>query len=170
MLFSCEPALAVGISAGASFGYININDPNYREISSTPYSKSLSIGVNHIIDKEYLISIQTDRLINRSYKKQVVNNGGIILDSKYYTKSDSLLVAKIVNRSFYGAVISNTMVEKSISYKGRAVGDSKTHSILYGLVVGYFLTKNISTSIIYIAPNSEINLEGALLSNINYLF
>jgi hypothetical protein len=170
LIISCNPSFAIGLSLGASIGYAAINDPNYKDIDSGGYSGTLGIGLSQLINKDYLVAIQTTRFINKSSKKRVINKGGAVLDSKSYIESDSLLAAKIIDRFFYGIVLSNTVVEKSISCQGSVVGKSRSHSILYGASVGYLLTKNIATSLTYIAPNKELDLEGALFTNINYFF
>ena len=179
LLSSCNIVLAKDFSfnIGVSAIYANINDPKYDfvdkyETVKNPFNsiKSINTGITKSFNN-LNITIQTNRLINSALTRNVVDKQtGITLQNKSKITSDTLLVGYRFGRFVPALLVSNTKLEKSLYYKNKFQGNQTNHAILYGLNFGYLLSKNTNVSLIYIAPNKELNLESAIGLGFNYLF
>jgi hypothetical protein len=179
LLSSCDIVLAKDFSfnVGVSAIYANINDPKYDfadkyETVKNPLKsiKSINTGITKSFDN-LNITIQTNRLINSALTRNVVDkNTRIALQNKSKITNDTLLVGYRFGRFVPAVLVSNTKLEKSLYYKGNFQGKQTNHAILYGLNFGYLLSRNTNASLIYIAPNKELNLESAIGLGFNYLF
>lgn len=179
LLFSCDLLLAKDFtfSIGVSAIYANINDPKYDfvnkyETIKDPLNsiKSINTGITKSFDN-LNVTMQTNRLINFPLTSTVVNKKtGITLQNKSKIITDTLLVGYRFGRFVPSILVSNTKLDKSLYYKGNFQGKQTNHAILYGLNFGYLLSRNTNASLIYIAPNKELNLESAIGLGFNYLF
>ncbi len=157
--------------------YTNINDPNYKfinnkEIIKDPLNsiKSLNAGLSKQFDNGLNLSIQTNRFVNFPITRSVINNQGVILQNKSKLTSDTLLIGYKIKRFIPSLLISNSKLDKSLYYQNKFQGNQVNHSIITGININYFLTKNIQSSFIYIAPNKEFNLESGLGLGLTYVF
>lgn len=179
LLSSCDLLLAKDFSfnVGVSAIYANINDPKYDfvneyETIKDPLNsiKSINTGITKSFDN-LNVTIQTNRLINFPLTRTVVDKKtGVTLQNKSKITSDTLLVGYRFGRFVPALLVSNTKLDKSLYYKGNFQGKQTNHTILYGLNFGYLLSRNTNASLIYIAPNKELNLESAIGLGFNYLF
>lgn len=178
-VYYCDILLAkdFNFNIGTSIIYANINDPKYNfvneyETLKNPIKsiKSLTTGITKTFDKVN-ITIQTNRFINFPITRMVIDKKtGINLQNKSKIINDTILIGYRFNRIVPSLLISNTKLEKSLYYKGNFQGKQTNHTILYGVNLLYLLSRNTNTSLFYIAPNKEINLESAIGLGINYLF
>lgn len=157
---------------GTSCFYAKINDKNYNFVKEFETNKlPINIGYSKSFKNNIVISAQTNRILNSSNERSVVDKRtGILLLNKSKLSADNLSIGYRINRIIPSFVISNLELDKKLYYKDNLVGSRINHSIVYGLNINYILTKNINTSIVYISPNKELDLEGALGVGINYLF
>lgn len=170
-LFSCNQAFA-GLTLGTSAIYANINDPNYDFVKEHEIAaKSLTIGYSKSFSNNISLAIQTNRLYNPASTRSVISKStGATLRNTSKLTTDNFLVGYRFGRFIPAFVVSNVKLDKSLYYKGAFQGSQTNHAIVYGLNLGYMLTRHLNTSFIYIAPNKELYLESAFGIGINYLF
>jgi len=179
LLSSCDILLAKDFSfnVGVSAIYANINDPKYDFINEyetvkDPLNsiKSINTGITKSFDN-LNFTIQTNRLINLPLTRSIIDKRtGVTLQNKSKIISDTLIIGYRFGRFVPALLVSNTKLDKSLYYKGNFQGKQTNHAILYGLNFGYLLSRNTNASLIYIAPNKELNLESAIGLGFNYLF
>jgi len=174
LLFISSNAFAFKPYVGTSLFYSNINDPKYIALNefesiTNPNLNSIYVGILHS-KNNVVFSIQTNRLFNRSDDISVVDANNTVFRNKVKITNDTALLGFRFNRLTPSLLITNTRVDKALFYKGGFVASSSKHSILYGVNLSYFLTKNIVPSFTYIAPNKEQYLESSFGLSINYLF
>jgi len=165
------------VSIGISTIYANVNDPRYDfvneyESAKDPLNltKSINVGITKSFDK-LNITIQTNRLINLPLTRSVVDKRtGVTLQNKSKIINDTLLIGYRFGRFIPSLLASNAKLNKSLYYKGNFQAKQTNHAILYGVNLGYLLSRNTNVSLIYIAPNKELNLESAFGFGFNYLF
>jgi hypothetical protein len=180
-LFStCNIVLAgeIKYNVGLSYLYANINDSKFDyvdkyETITNPKDqlKSISVGISKFYNNNFNWSLNTNRLYNQEIKRTVKRKSdGLLFQNETKTTIDSLIVAYRVKRFNPGLLLANVEMSKFLYYKGSLVGYENKHAILGGLNLAYFATKNLIPSVSYILPNKELDLEGAVSLNINYLF
>lgn len=170
-LFSCNHAFA-GLTLGTSAIYANINDPRYEFVKEYEIAaKSLTVGYSKAFYNNINLSIQTNRLYNPTATRSVIDTKtGVTLQNKSKLTTDNLLIGYRFGRFIPAVIVSNIKLDKTLYYKGNFQGKETNHAIVYGLNLGYMLTRHVNTSFIYIAPNKELYLESAFGIGINYLF
>lgn len=162
---------------GTSIIYTNINEPNYNFANDKEQIKdgktafkSITYGLTHF-QNNFAFTIQTNRFLNSSIKRAVVDKRtGMTLHNKSKLTNDTFLIGYRFGRVIPSLLLSNAKLQKSLYYNGVFQGKETKHSFVYGASVSYFLTKNLNSSLIYIAPNKELNLESAIGLGFNYLF
>ena len=148
--------------------YTKINDSNYEYVNENeqvknPFKdslKSLSVGVSKEFKDNWTIIINTNRLYSKEIKRSVkykANNA--ILENRTRLKNDTIQVGKRFKKLLPTVFISNVEVDKSLWKDNQFLGRKVNHTILYGVNLNYFMTKHWSTSMFYVFPNEEINLE-----------
>lgn len=173
----CTPSFAKA-SVGLSYMYININDPDFEYIDKYEVIKSPKDQLNNInlsysvfYDNSFNVSFSTNRLFNNKLSRSVRRKtDNTVFQSNTETVIDSLAIGYKINRFNPALVLSNVGVKKSLYYNGNQVGFEKNSTIVGGLNLGYFATKNFLPSVTYIMPNKELDLKGAYSININYFF
>lgn len=166
------------LNVGVSLGYININDKTYNyankyELIKNPRDqlKSFSLGYSAFFKNNVNISLSTNRLTTAKYDRTVTRKSdGVSFLNKSTTKIDSLILSYRIKRFNTGLILANVKMNKYLFYNNARVGSTKKTAILGGINLGYFVNKNIVTSLSFIIPNQELELESATLFNINYLF
>lgn len=171
LLLISYPANA-GFYIGTSYIYANINDKNYNFVDEFETNRlPFNLGYSKSFKNNIVISAQTNRILNSENRRSVVDRKtGILLFNKSKLTADNLSIGYRIKRIIPTFVVSNLESSKKLYYKDYIVGSKINHSIVYGLNINYIFTKNINTSIVYIAPNKKLNLEGAFGIGINYLF
>lgn len=176
---SCVPLLAATYKTniGLSYMYANINDKDFDYVNKYEMVKSpkdqlgsLTLGFSAFYDNVN-ITISSNRLLNNDIKRTVKRKSdGLIFHTKTKTIIDSLNVGYNIQRFNPGLVLANVAMSKHLFYQGDQAGYLNKHAIVGGFSLGYFITRHLTPSIIYILPNSELGLESAFSININYLF
>jgi len=146
-----------------STSYYKIEDPRFKyKNRSSRISTNISAGYSYEINNVNITAF-SNRIFNKKKKSKVIINGNILnLESKI--TYDALQIGYRKKRIMPSIFLANTKIEN------RIINKETKHSFTYGAGLNYFLNKNISTSIIYIAPNAELELKGGLGLNINYNF
>ena len=160
------------VNLGLSTFYTNIKDPNYSFVNKYENvgDVNFSFGVGKTFDKISL-SLQTNRLGNRFIKRSVIDNKTQkTLQSNSKVNVDTLLIGYRFNRIVPAIMVSNVELEKLLYYNNILQGKSKQNTILTGLNLAYLITKNISSSVFYILPNTKIYLKDSFGLGINYIF
>jgi len=180
LLCNCNFLLAnnVKLNIGVSYSYANINDPKYDFINKyetiknpTDQFKSISIGLSKFYSNNFNWSISTNRLFNSEIKRSVKRKSdNLIFQNKTKTTIDSLLLGYRIKRFNPSLIIANVEINKSLYYQNLLVGYENKHSILSGLNLSYFTTKNFVPSFSYILPNKELHLKSVFSLNFNYIF
>ena len=178
--FQCSPLLAetTKFSVGLSYMYANINDKDFDfvekyELVKNPKDQLQSFNISSSVfyDNGINIAFSTNRLFNKSIKRSVKRKSdGLIFKNETKTTIDSINLAYKVKRFNPGIVLANVGMSKHLFYNDRVVGYEKKNAIVGGFNLGYFATKHLLPSVTYILPNKELDLEGAVSFNINYLF
>ena len=155
-----------GVSVGVSNMYTKINDPSFdyvNEFEQIGKITSVNVGYTKRICN-YTITASTNRLLNKSLRRQVVINN-YIMTSKTKIVYDSLQLGYMIKRFSPSIFLANTKVTRSITgYK------AVNHAFVGGVSLGYFLTKKINISAIYLLPNQELYLKSGFGVGVNYLF
>ena len=156
----------------ASNIYTNINDDQYHynneyeQIGKKPdYSLGLYSNYSNIS-----YGFSTNRLSNNQSNRRVINKQGVGFNLFSNIIVDSLSVGYLFGRFNPSLFISRADVEKELFFKGRSLGNERDIVLLYGVNVGYFLTKNINLGLLFIAPNETLNLEFGSGVSIKYFF
>jgi len=180
LFFSCQAAVASStrLYVGTSWLYANVNEPKYNFVNENEAVKnpkqainSAYIGVAHYFDNDFNICLQTNRFFNSAVERSVeAKSNHLTFKNKTRLTTDTILIGKRFNRFTPSFLISNSSAEKKLFYKNSLVGKETKTTILYGVNLGYFITRNIVGSVFYIAPNSEFNLESAGGLSLNYIF
>lgn len=160
------------VNLGLSTFYANIKDPKYSFVNKyeSVGNVNFSAGITKTFDKISL-TLQTNRLGNRFIKRTVINNKTQkTLQNHSKLTADTLLVGYRYKRIVPALMLSNIKLEKSLYYNGILQGKSKQNTIITGLNLAYFITKNISSSVFYIMPNKKIYLKDSFGLGINYIF
>lgn len=160
---------------GISSFYTNINDPNFHytdkfnPIDAATINVGLSLNQNNII-----LGITTNRLshhLNNTSQRKVKNNkNGREYQNLTKTQTDSAYIGYQIKRFQPTIFITNANIEKSLYQNDTILSKTRQTAILYGVSLGYFLTKNIEALVIYIAPNKELYLESGFGAGINFIF
>jgi len=160
------------VNLGLSTFYANIKDPRYTFVNKyeSVGNVNFSAGITKTFDK-INITLQTNRLGNHYVKRAVINNKtGKTLQNHSKLTADTLLVGYRYKRIVTAMFLSNIKLEKSLYYNNILQNKSKQNTILTGLNLAYFITKNISSSVFYIMPNKKIYLKDSFGLGINYIF
>lgn len=170
MLFFTTGALAASHSSlGLSTSYFSENNPFYK----TAFEPKPTITFSHLMDyKNVKIGYSTNRIDNwltGRKKYEIEFKNGIKGLNKQEVTYDSILVGKQFNRWLPMAFVANTKIDNKL-YISSHVKRKVNTVLLYGANLTYFLNKKVSASLIYIAPNKEIFLGGALSIGLNYNF
>jgi len=163
---------------GLSYIYTNINDPQYNFVDKyenlknpKDQLKSISVGLSKFYDNNFNWSISTNRLFSGEIERSVKRKSdGLIFENKSKVTIDPFLLGYKVKRFNISLIVANVKASKFLYYNGSLVGYENKSAILPGFNFGYFANKNFIPSFSYILPSKELDLEGALSLNINYIF
>jgi len=165
-LFPTHSFAKITLSAGVL--YQNINDNRYRlknEYKSLYKPNNISLGYMHQFGK-FNVSVATNRLFSQEVKKKVIlNHNNQMADGKFKLTYDALQVGYIKGRFMPALFIANA--NSKVSIMGKKEIESE---ILVGASLGYFITKNISTTFIYVAPNEALNMDSSAGTSINFFW
>lgn len=174
LLLVCCSANAGTLKAnlGASSLYTNTNDPNYTNTNQYDGMKNISanVGLTYATKNKLVFGISTNRIYHPESERTVKNNAGIEFDNRSKLTADSFSIGYAHKRFIPSVFISNVKSQESLYYQDRLVGRSKKTTFVHGASLAYFLSENIAGSVFYVAPNSELNLEGGLGVGVNYYF
>lgn len=176
--FNYAFASSIKYNIGLSYLYANINDANfdfvnkYESITNPKDQlKSISFGISKFYDNNFNWSLNTNRLHNRQVRRKVRRKSdGVLFENGTKTTIDSLILSYKIKRYNLGLILANIQMSKSLYYRDSLVSYNNKNTILGGLNIAYFVSKNFVPSVSYILPNKELDLEGAVSLNINYLF
>lgn len=155
---------------GTSIIKANINDTNFKFINEKELDlNALNVGVFNSY-KNLTFSIQTNRLLNYPVTRSVMSENGAVYQNKSKMINDTVLIGYRLDRFIPSMLISNTRLNKSLWYKGNYIAGQTNHALLYGVNLGYLVTKNVNANLFFIAPNKELFLTNATGISLNYLF
>lgn len=171
-------ANSVTWNLGLAYIYTNTNDPQYNFVDKyenlknpKDQLKSISVGLSKFYDNNFNWSISTNRLFSGEIERSVKRKSdGLIFENKSKVTIDPLLLGYKIKRFNISLIVANVKASKFLYYNGSLVGYENKSAILPGFNFGYFANKNFIPSFSYILPNKELDLEGALSLNINYIF
>ena len=169
LVISSSSALAspyIGASAIDS----RIKDPNFIYKNSTQDSVSFTVGWAKELKNKVSVALQTNRLTPSKNFDVISRKTGVTMQSKSKVTNDTLLVGYRFKRLSPAVFVSNTQVHKTLSYKGDVVGKESKSGFVYGLNVSYFLTRNLTASIIEVEPSQEFYLRRSYGVGLSYLF
>lgn len=179
-LFILLPSISfannIKYNIGVSYLYANINDKNYDYVDKYESAESLkdqsfNIGASTFFKNNINVSLSTNRLLENPVRRAVIRKKDKLqFLNKTKTTIDSISIGYKIKRFNPSIVLANVKMQKSLYYKDNLVGKSSNATILGGVNLGYFITKNIIASTSYILPNQELDLESAFVINLNYLF
>jgi len=125
---------------------------------------TLSIGYFTNI-KNLTATIQTNRISNFSNKEFIKSKeNGKAYELKSRLTADTISIGYKFGKFNPAIFLSNVKSEKKT--KERKIN----HSILFGLNLNYFCSKNVSVATAIVAPNKELGLTIAGLLSLNYFF
>tara|TARA_R110000868_G_scaffold338459_3_gene599207 strand:+ start:701 stop:1255 length:555 start_codon:yes stop_codon:yes gene_type:complete len=176
ILFTLFPLKAYALSFHPIIGinsiYTNINDPNFHYTDKwnpadiTSINTGLSLNHNN-----FITGISTTRLFHRPSEREVKSNkSGHSYKNRTTIITDSIYFGYQIKRFQPALFITNARVEKGLYQNNTIIAETNQSAILYGVSLGYFLTKNVEALLIYIAPNKELYLESGLGFGFNYVF
>lgn len=163
-IFTCSPSHA-GFSVGIGTLYNNINDSRFKfknQEETLFKPSSVNVGYNKSF-KNINLSISTNRLINTSQKRMVVINNKLYA-ARFKTTYDLFQVGYGYKRLLPAIFLANTKQETTI------FNTETKHTFIFGSNIGYFVNKKLATSIIYLMPNKELNMDSSFGFSINYFF
>lgn len=179
LLLFCDRVIAKDLTfnIGASILYANISDPKFKlvdeyDVIRNPFKTigSLNTGITKSFDK-INITLQTNRLINFPVVRLIADKKtGAVYHNKTRLFNDTILVGYRINRFVPSLFASKIRLSRALYYKGDFRGKKITDTFLYGVNFGYLLTKKTNVSLMYIAPQKDINLDSAFGLTFNYLF
>lgn len=158
---------------GAYSYYFNSNDPNYKyEDRLSPEGNINSLIAGLAFNQNNLIfGATTNRIINKSVISNIKNKQtGRQYQNSTLTTIDTFFTGYQIQRWQPRIFISNTNLKKELYQNNILLGKANQSAILYGISLGYFLTKNIQAAIVYVAPNRELYLESGFGLGLNYIF
>ena len=179
-LFIILPSISfaknIKFNIGLSYLYANINDKNYDYVDKYESAESLkdqsfNVGASTFFENNINISLSTNRFLENPVKRTVLRKRDKLqFLNKTKTTIDSISIGYKIKRFNPAVILANVKMQKSLYYKDNLVGKSSNTTIVGGINLGYFVTKNIMASASYILPNRELDLESAFAINLNYLF
>lgn len=161
---------------GTSLSYLKINDPDYKFVNeyesiNSPEITSLTFGQSFEFENKVVLDLTTNCLFNKSTSRSVISTtNNLTFLNKTKVTTDIISIGKRFKRVVPMIFVSNTKVDKELYYNNNLVGSAINHAWLYGINATYYITKEVSSSIFYIAPNDEMDLEGGLGIGFNYNF
>lgn len=177
--FTCSASFAKSSSLVLGLSYLctNTNDKDfdyinkYEEVKNPKEQlKNLSLGYSTFY-KNFNSTLSTNRIFSRKSKRSVIRKAdNILFKSQTKLTVDSLTLGYRVDRFNPAIVLANVTSSNHLLYNGSVVAYEKKSTIVGGVQLGYFVTRNLIPSLVYILPNKELDLEGALTVNFNYLF
>lgn len=151
------------LSSGTS--YQKINDSRFKfknEFGTLTKFSNINLGYSKEINN-FNFLFATNRFFNKTIKREVVIGNNIFL-SKTKSRYDVLQIGYRKKALMPAVYLANTKINTTI------IDKEIKHAILYGLSFTFFFDKNMSTSITYLAPNQEFNLDGGMGWGVNYNF
>jgi hypothetical protein len=159
-----NPAKA-GFVVGTGFLYQNVNDSRFKiknKYNSLLKPTSVSFGYIKEINNISLV-INTNRFINRHMKSEVLVSG-VKMAAKFKITYDLIQVGYKTHSIVPGLFIGNVKSRTTI------VSTETKNTIIYGAIITKPLNRRFSTSLLYAAPNKELNIDGGAGFTINYYF
>lgn len=153
--------------------YTNINDPNLKYSDKwNPIDNITSINTGLSLNHDnIMLGFTTNRLFNRAVERNVKSKKtGREYQNKTKTDVDSIFLGYQIRRWQPALFLANANVEKSLYQNDTLLNRTKQSSILYGVSLGYSLTRHIQASVVYIVPNQEQYLESGFGIGLNYIF
>lgn len=163
-IISCDISYA-GFGIGIGTMYNNINDSRFKfQDSKETLFKPSSVNISYNKSfKNINFSVSTNRLINRDVKRMVIINNKFYA-ARFKTTYDLFQIGYNYKRLLPAVFLANTKQETTI------IETETKHTFVFGTNFGYFVTNNLATSIVYLMPNKELNMDSSLGFGINYFF
>jgi len=153
--------------------YNRINDPNidyYDDWKPIDNISSINLGLT-LSHNNFTIGTTTNRLFNRTVDRRVkMRQSGKIYDSSMHIITDSVYLSYNVKRWQPSLFLTNARVKRGLYQNDTVIKETKKTAILYGVSLGYFFTKNIQGSLVFVAPNKELFIEGGFGLGVNLFF
>jgi len=166
LLASCSKPMS---SIGLSTSYLKENNKAFK----TEYEPEPTITFTHLFDyKGNKLGYSTNRIDNwlsGRNKQDIKLNNGVRAMREQMITYDSLLVGKQFNRLIPMLYLANTTIDNKFIINNN-VKKKVNHVFLYGANLSYLINKQVSASVVYIAPNQEIGIESGFSIGLNYNF
>lgn len=153
---------------GASLVYAKLEGDLFRERDDKQnMSSGLYYGIGYNFDNRIIINLNTNRGLEiEQHDSIVMNKQQEVTNLVTRLRVDSLQLGTIIDK--YNPYISISNVEYNVSlYNNYFSHVEKKHSVLYGFGINMPLSKRVSIGLSYILPNSRLNLDSAIVTNIN---
>lgn len=171
LIFFAHPlqAQSLTLQAGSSINYSNINNPNFK-FKTDPFPlSSITIGLMYQNDTPFIYGISTN-IINQATNQEVTSRSSVKFNLRSKTTANAAIVGYKIKNFIPSIFIANVKVDQLLSNDNVAFKKQTTYSLMYGLSISYYLTKDISVNFAIIAPNKELYLEAGGVFGLNYNF
>lgn len=161
LLLSCQTAFAGVVLSGSAIN-TRFNDKDFILQNNA----AIAASYGYFLAKDnYTVTIQTNRFLESNNKQFVISRAnGKTYELKSKLRTDSLLIGYKFKQFNPSVIITNSRLRRKISHA------KVNNSLLYGLNINYFMSKNHSISASYILLNKEFGLSSAVLLSINLFF
>lgn len=159
---------------GTSIDYFNINDPHYRYVNNTDQLEisSLNVGLSYrIVNTHFVNSVTTNWFLNTPVSREVQSkSSGIDFESKSKTNYIADNIGYQIGKFTSGLFIAYTSINKKLYYQNSLVGQSNTHTAIYGATVSYSYNQDIKLCSSIVAPNKDLHIDTGFIFGVNYYF
>ena len=167
IIFLLYPAtVKAGVAVSIGIFYQKVNDSGFKykdKYDTLKKPNSISVGYTTEINN-FSVLVSTNRLFHKAIKRKILIENDTFL-SKTDIKYDLVQVGYRKKRIMPGLFIANAKIKTTL------MNIKKTDDIIiYGSSLTYFISKNVSTSLIYLAPIKKLNTGSGGGFSINYLF
>ena len=168
------------LTVGSSAFYTNYNNSQNKYLQDDNilhkpqnYFRNLNIGVSTtpFDDKRFVFGIATNRLVNSAVNRKIQDKStGLTFKSSSKVAADTILGGYRYHKFLPQLFLSSVRVDNKVYYHDTLVGNKKIGTLLYGLNLSYFSTRNLAFATTLIAPNASLNIEYGLGFGVNFFF
>lgn len=160
ILFFVSFNASAGFQTGTSIYQLNV-----KGVDKSSQQANFNVGYGHIY-KDVMFTASTNRLLSNT-QYSVSNNPRITTESK--AKIDSFSCGYKIQK-FVPSLFISFVDLKQKSFTQKLIATRRKRAWVSGISVSYFITKDIYSSFIIVAPNDRLDLKTSTGLALTYLW